>query len=181
MNEILSSETVFQGRAFKVQHDLVQRPNGQQTYDTVHHIGAVAMVPIDPNGRILFVRQYRHAARRRLLELPAGTLEEGEPVEDTAQRELREEVGMAPGCLTRLSDFFLAPGYSTERMYIYLAEDLKPGRLLGDEDEDLETERLTIDEAFSAIRSGEIEDAKTMLGLFLFKEYLESKGLESAV
>lgn len=179
-NEIISSETVFQGRAFKIQHDLVRRPNGEQAYDTVHHIGAVAMVPIDSDGRILFVRQYRHAARRRLLELPAGTLEEGEPVEDTAQRELREEVGMAPGRLTKLADFFLAPGYSTERMHIYIAQDLRPESLPGDEDEDLQTEPLTLDEAFAAIRSGEIEDAKTMLGLFLFREYLERNSVKSS-
>lgn len=175
-NEILNSEIVFRGRAFTIQHDQVQRPNGPQIYDTVHHIGAVAMVPIDADGLVLFVRQYRHAARRRLLELPAGTLEEGEPVEDTAQRELREEVGMSPGRLTKLAEFFLAPGYSTERMHIYLAEDLQPESLPGDEDEDLETERLTLDEAFAAIRSGEIEDAKTMLGLFLYREYSERKG-----
>ncbi len=179
-NEILSSETVYQGRAFKIQRDLIQRPNGPQTYDTVHHIGAVAMIPIDSDGKILFVRQYRQAARSRLLELPAGTLEEGEPVEDTAQRELREEVCMAPGRLTKLADFFLAPGYSTERMHIYLAEDLRPESLPGDEDEDLETERLTLDEAFAAMRSGEIEDAKTMLGLFLFRDHLAMKNLDSA-
>lgn len=173
-NEVLKSETAYQGRAFKIQRDLVQRPSGPQTYDTVHHIGAVAMIPVDADGKIIFVRQYRHAAKRRLLELPAGTLEEGEPVEDTAQRELREEVGMAPGRLTKLLDFFLAPGYSTERMHVYLAEDLRPESLPGDEDEDLETERFTLEEAFKAIRSGEIEDAKTILGLFLYKSHLES-------
>lgn len=171
-NEILESETVYQGRSFKIQRDVIERPSGPQVYDTVHHIGAVAMVPVDTDGRILFVRQYRHAVRSRILELPAGTLEEGEPVEDTAQRELREEVGMAPGRLTKLADFFLAPGYSTERMHIFLAEDLRPESLPGDEDEELEIERLTLEEAFSAIRSGGIEDAKTMLGLFLYKEYL---------
>jgi ADP-ribose pyrophosphatase len=180
MTDIISSETVFQGRAFKIQHDVIRRPNGDQTYDIVSHIGAVAMIPVDGDGRILFVRQYRHAARRNLLELPAGTLEEGEPVEDTAQRELREEVGMAPGRLTKLADFFLAPGYSTERMHIFVAEDLRPESLPGDEDEVLETERLTLDEAFTAIRSGEIEDAKTMLGLFLFKEYLSKENRSPA-
>lgn len=179
-NEILSSETVFRGRAFEIHQDRVKRPNGQQTYDTVHHIGAVAMVPIDSDGKILLVRQYRHAARRRLLELPAGTLEEGEPVEDTAQRELREEVGMAASRLTKLAEFFLAPGYSTERMHIYLAQDLQPESLPGDEDEDLETERLTLDEAFAAISTGQIEDAKTMLGLFLFKDHATRKEIGSA-
>src|SRR3970040_830208 len=84
-NEILSSETVFRGRAFKIQQDRVQPPNAPQTYDTVHHIGAVAMVPVDSDGRILFVSQYRHAARHRLLELPAGTLVEDGPLEQTGR------------------------------------------------------------------------------------------------
>lgn len=178
-NEILKSETVYQGRVFKIQHDLIQRPGGPQTYDTVYHIGAVAMIPIDEHGNILFVRQYRHAARRRLLELPAGTLEESESVEETAQREMREEVGLAPGHLTKLAEFFLAPGYSTERMHIYLAEGLSPEHLPGDEDEELEIERLTLDEALTAIQSGKIEDAKTILGLFLYKEHLSKNVMSS--
>jgi len=174
--KILKSETVFQGRAFRVQHDEVLRPNGNSTsIDTVVHIGAVAMVPVNAEGKVLLVRQYRHAARKALLELPAGTLEEGEPPEDCAQRELREEAGVAPGKLTKLAEFFLAPGYSTERMHIYLATDLRPESLPGDEDEALELETLSMEQAFVGVRSGEIEDAKTILGLFLAREYLKEK------
>ena len=174
--KILKSETVFQGRAFRVRHDEVLRPNGNSTtIDTVVHIGAVAMGPVNAEGKVILVRQYRHAARKALLELPAGTLEEGEPPEDCAQRELREEAGVAPGQLIKLGEFFLAPGYSTERMHIYLATGLRPESLPGDEDEALELETLSMEQAFAAVRSGQIEDAKTILGLFLARDYLKEK------
>lgn len=170
----LSSEIVYRGRAFAIRHDVLETEDGRQTtYDIVAHIGAVAMVPVDAGGQILLVRQYRHSAGRRLLELPAGTLEPGEAVEATAQRELREEVGMAAGKLTRLAEFFLAPGYSTERMWIFLAQELTPESLPGDEDEDLELVRMSLDDCFAAIASGEIEDAKTMLGLHLARQALQ--------
>lgn len=169
----LSSEILFRGRAFAVRHDLLETEDGRQvTYDVVAHIGAVAMVPVDASGQILLVRQYRHSAAKPLLELPAGTLEPGEPAEVTAQRELREEVGMAAGTLTKLAEFFLAPGYSTERMWVFLAEQLTPETLPGDEDEDLELVRMSLAECFAAINRGEIEDAKTILGLYLAREAL---------
>lgn len=169
----LSSEIAYRGRAFVIRHDLLQTPDGKQSvYDIVVHIGAVAMVAIDSDGKLLLVRQYRHSAEKVLLEIPAGTLEPDEPVERTAQRELREEVGMAAGKLERIADFFLAPGYSTERMYIFVAQDLKPDQLPGDEDEDLELVRMSWDECFAAIQSGDIEDAKTILGLKLAHEWL---------
>ncbi|MBX3002561.1 MAG: NUDIX hydrolase, partial [Anaerolineales bacterium] len=144
-------------------------------YDTVVHIGAVSMVPVDADGKILLVRQYRHSTGKQLLELPAGTLEPGEASEVTAQRELREEVGMGAGSLTLLAEFFLAPGYSTERMWIYLAQDLQPDALPPDQDEDLEVVRLSLEECLAAIGSGEIEDAKTMLGLLLARQVLAAQ------
>lgn len=169
----LKSQTLYSGRAFDVRRDQVEFPSRYKTtYDIVVHIGAVAMVPIDSDGQIILVRQYRHSAGKMLLELPAGTLDEGEEPEACAQRELREEIGMAPGSLEKLGDFFLAPGYSTERMYIYLARDLSAEKLEGDEDENLEVVRMSAEAAFAAIRSGEIEDAKTIVGLFLAQERL---------
>jgi ADP-ribose pyrophosphatase len=169
----ISSEVAYRGRSFVVNHDVLQTPQGKQTtYDIVVHIGAVAMVAIDSSGRLLLVRQYRHSTGKYLLELPAGTLEPGEPVEQTAQRELREEVGMAAATLTLLVNFFLAPGYSTERMWIFIAQNLTPEKLEGDEDEDLEIVRMTWEECFAAIQNGEIEDAKTILGLYLARERL---------
>lgn len=169
----ISSEIAYRGRVFDIRHDVLANADGKEiAYDTVVHNGAVAMVAVDAENQILFVRQYRHSTGKRLLELPAGTLDNGESPEACAQRELREEVGMAPGSLTKLGEFFLAPGYSTERMWIFLARDLQPEKLQGDEDEDIEIERISLEGSLAAIRSGEIEDAKTIAGLYLAQEHL---------
>ena len=163
----------YRARVFDVRRDEIELPSGlKTTYEIVAHNGAVAMVPVDNKGKIILVRQYRHSTGKRLLELPAGTLNDGEDPEACAQRELREEIGMAPGKLTEIAEFFLAPGYSTERMWIYLAQDLSPEKLSTDEDEDLEIETLAIGEAFVRIENGEIEDAKTILGLYMAREKL---------
>jgi len=170
---VFCGETVYRARAFEVRRNQILYPDGRQaTFDIVAHNGAVAMVPVADNGDIIFVRQYRPTTDKLLLELPAGTLNKGEDPQACAQRELREEIGMAPGRLTKLAEFFLAPGYSTERMHVYLAQDLRPERLPHDDDEVLEVVSLSMQAAFAAIRSGEIEEAKTMLGLYLARELL---------
>ena len=172
----LSSQTVYHARVFDVHRDEVLYPDGRQaTFEIVVHNGAVAIVPIHDSGDIVFVRQYRHSAGKRLLEIPAGTLGKGEDPEACAQRELREEIGMGSGRLTKLAEFFLAPGYSTERMHVYLAQDLRPELLPHDEDEDLDVESLSMEAAFAAIRLGEIEEAKTMLGLYLARAFLQKE------
>lgn len=169
----ISSELAYRGQKFSVRRDILETNDGREAiYDTVVHIGAVSMVPVDADGKILLVRQYRHSTGKQLLELPAGTLEPGEAAEVTAQRELREEIGMGAGSLTLLAEFYLAPGYSTERMWIYLAQELQPDALPPDQDEDLEVVRLSLEECLAAIGSGEIEDAKTMLGLYMAQRAL---------
>lgn len=169
----ISSEIAYRGRVFNVRHDVLENSEGRHiTYDSVVHNGAVAMVALDDGGQIFLVRQYRHATGKRLLELPAGTLDDHEDPEACAQRELREEIGMAPGTLTKLAEFFLAPGYSTERMWIYLAQNLKPEKLAGDEDEDIEIEQMSFMDCLAAVRNGKIEDAKTIAGLYLAQGYL---------
>jgi ADP-ribose pyrophosphatase len=113
--ETLTHEIIYRGRAFNVRRDQVRFPDQHTMHlDIIEHAGAVTLLPLDENGCILFVRQYRHAAGKMLLELPAGTLEVGEPPEDCAHREMREETGMAAGKLLKIGEFFLAPGYSTE-------------------------------------------------------------------
>jgi len=135
----------------------------------------VALLPVGQDGLIWFVRQYRHPAGKRLLELPAGTLEPGEPPEECARRECREEIGMAPGRLERLGGFYLAPGYSTEYLHVFLAADLQPSPLPGDEDEQLEIERLGLEQALRRMRRGEIEDAKSLAALLLGLPLLQSE------
>ena len=166
--ELISSEVVFKGKVFDVRVDQVRLADGHETrIDLVIHPGAVTLIPRDEDGTIWFVRQYRHATGGYLLELPAGTLEQGEDPASTASRESREEIGMSPGRLEDLGGFFLAPGYSNEYMYVFLATDLEPDALALDPDEIIEIEKLTVQEVVAQIRNGGFQDAKTLAALQL--------------
>ena len=166
--KLIKSEPAFQGRTFKMRRDTVQLPNGRETrLDIVEHGGSVVMVPVDADGNILFVRQYRHAAGLDMLELPAGTRDGAEPPEVCAAREMREETGMAAASLESLGAFYLAPGYSTEFMYVYLATDLSPNPLQADADEFLQVERIKAAEAMDMARNGKLQDAKSLAALLL--------------
>lgn len=171
--EILTSETLYHGRAFDVRRDQIRLPNGKSTaLDIVDHSGAITIVPVDASGVIWFVRQYRHPTGQMLLELPAGTLEPGEQPEEAALREIREEIGMAAKSIKLLGEFYLAPGYSTEYMYIYLAKGLTPAPLDQDEDEILFVEKIPASEVYQLIESGKIQDAKTLLGMYMARAYI---------
>ncbi len=166
--EVLSSKVLFEGKIFDVRVDRVRLANGHETrIDLVIHSGAVTMIPIGEDGSIWFVRQYRHATGGYLLELPAGTLEQGEDPAITAARECREEIGMAPGRLENLGGFYLAPGYSNEYMHVFVATDLKPDALAPDPDEVIEIEKLTRQEVKAQIKGGGFQDAKTLACLLL--------------
>jgi ADP-ribose pyrophosphatase len=172
--ELLKSEIVYPGRAFTIRRDTVRLPDGRETtLDIVTHVGSVILLPVDDQGNLLFVRQYRHATGLDLLELPAGTLDEGEQPEACARRELREETGMAAGNLEHLGGFYLAPGYSTEYMHVYLATCLRPDPLEADADEFLSVEAIPLPKALEMARQGEIPDAKSLAALFLAQQHLE--------
>jgi len=166
--ETIARETIYRGRAFNVRRDEVRFPNQHTMHlDIIEHVGAVTILPIDSEGRILFVRQYRHATGKELLELPAGTLDVGELPENCALREIREETGFAAGKLIKLGEFFLAPGYSTEYMVVYLATELHPDPLPGDQDEFITLEPIPIELAYSLALNGEIQDGKSLAALLL--------------
>ena len=113
--KLLKSEVLMKGRAFTIRRDHLETPDGRETkFEIIEHGGSVVIIPIDEHGDMLLVRQYRHATGGDLLELPAGTLDGDEDPEVCAAREIREETGMAAGTLKKVSDFYLAPGYSTE-------------------------------------------------------------------
>jgi ADP-ribose pyrophosphatase len=172
--ELLKSEPLFQGRAFKIRRDTMKTPDGGETrLEIVEHGGSVVIVPVDGEGNMLFVRQYRHAAGLDLLELPAGTRDGDEPHADCAAREIREETGMAADTLIRVGDFFLAPGYSTEFMAVFLATDLRHDPLEADADEFLQVEKMPVREAVQIAERGEMPDAKSLAALFLARPYLE--------
>jgi len=172
--ELIKSETLLQGRAFKVRRDYLKTPNGDETkLEIIEHGGSVVIVPIDNNGNLLLVRQYRHAAQQDLLELPAGTRNNEEPFEECAAREIREETGMEAGKLQRVGDFYLAPGYSTEFMAVFLATELKHNPLEADFDEFLQVEKLPVKQAVDLFQSGKMLDAKSLAAWLLAKPYLE--------
>ncbi|MDR5683529.1 MAG: NUDIX hydrolase [Armatimonadota bacterium] len=170
MERPIRSRTVFEGRVVRVRVEEVALPSGRTaTREIVEHRGAVAMVPLTPAGEVLMVRQYRRALDAWLLELPAGTIEPGEDVTECLQRELAEEVGMQAGRIEHLITFFPSPGFLTERVHVYACTDLRPHRLAAEE-EGLEVVPLPLAEARSRVDSGEIQDAKSVIGILLVAE-----------
>jgi ADP-ribose pyrophosphatase len=166
--ELLRSESLLKGRAFAIRRDWMKAPDGRETkFDIIEHGGSVVIVPIDADGNLLFVRQYRHAAGQDLLELPAGTLDENEDPAVCAAREIREETGFAAGKLEKIGEFYLAPGYSTEFMVVYLARDLTHSPLEADADEFLSLEKIPIQQALAMAMRGEMPDAKSLAALLL--------------
>ena len=166
---VLSSTIAYSGRLFDVELDQLLFPGGVEAHrEIIRHPGAVCMVPVHADGTISVVRQYRHAAGKHLLELPAGTLEPGEEPRSTAVRELQEEVGFLPNTVETLGGFYVAPGYTSEYIHLFVCRDLEPSNLDGDDDEDIEVETLTMEEARKAIANGRIEDAKSIIGILRF-------------
>ncbi len=171
--EVLERSYVFDGRVFRVRQDRIRLPGGRETVlDIVEHHGAVVILPVSEEGYIWFVRQYRHAAGKYLLELPAGTLEPNESPETCARRELQEEIGMKAAQWTYLGSFYVAPGYTSEHMHAYLAQDLQPSSLGRDEDEILDVVSLPWPDVWNMVRQRAIHDAKTLATLFLALPYL---------
>lgn len=172
--KLVKSETLLQGRAFKIRRDYLKTPDGKETkLEIVEHGGSVVVIPIDNDGNMWFVRQYRHAASKDLLELPAGTRNGDEPFEGCAAREVREETGMEAGTLTKVGEFYLAPGYSTEFMGVFLATDLKHNPLDPDVDEFLSVEKMSVKSALEMAEHGEMPDAKSLAALLLARPHLE--------
>ena len=174
--KLIDSENIFKGRVFTIRRDSLRTPDGRTTkFDIVEHHGSVVILPVDKEGNLLLVRQYRHAAMDDLLELPAGTLDgPDEAPLDCAAREVREETGMAAGRLEELGKFFLAPGYSTELMTVFLATNLRYDPLEPDADEFLQVEKLPLAEAFSLAEAGKMPDAKTLAALLMARPHLKS-------
>ena len=162
----IATRRIHEGRIINLREDTVAMPSGREAKrEIIEHNGAVCIVPILPDGRVVLVRQYRKPAEDFLLEIPAGGLEKGESIEECAARELREECGYQPGKLTHLYDAFLAPGYSTELIHCFLAEDLSEQSDDPDEDENVEIEIYALDELNAMIDDGRIKDSKTICAL----------------
>ncbi len=171
--EHIQIETIYSGHIFSVEKVSVRLPDEKvKAYELVRHDPAVTLVPVDANGLIYFVRQYRVGAGQFVLELPAGGLEPQEDPAEGAGREIREDIGMAAGQLQMIGEFFMAPGYSSERLTIFLATGLYPDPLAPDADEFLQIEKIPVEEAYRLAASGAIPDGKTLAALLLARPYL---------
>ena len=164
----IDSQRIYDGKTLGVRVDRVRLPGGATTQrEILEHSPAVVIVPIDHEGRILLVRQYRKAAERPLLEAPAGGLEPGESPEEGVLRELREEVGFTADKLQQMTGFWMVPGFCTEYMYAYLATDLSESPLSPDEDELIQVVPTHMLEIPDMIRSGYIEDGKSIAAILM--------------
>jgi ADP-ribose diphosphatase len=165
--EFIDSRKIFEGRVFDVTVDTVREHGQTYVRDVVHHPGSAVILPVFDDDTIALVKQYRHPAVKYLLELPAGTLNDRERPEVGAARELEEELGLVAGRMEKLSEFFISPGFLSEKMWLYLATDLRETQQRLEDDEAIEIVRLPIDRALQMITENEIEDAKTIIGLLL--------------
>ena len=174
--KVLSSKTVFKGRVFGVRREKVIEPAGvEATREIVTHPGSVVVLPVFPDGRILMIRQYRHSVRQYLWELVAGSKDPGESFEAGARRELREETGYTARRMRKLLDLFPTPGFVSENMVIFLAEELKLGKAHPEPDEKIELRILSLREIENWMRAGRIRDAKSVAGILYYAHCLRRK------
>jgi len=164
--ELISSRRIYEGRVVNLRVDRVRLPSGRETErEIVEHGGAVGVVAVDEHGDVLLVRQYRSALGRALLEIPAGTLGEGESARACALRELKEETGYSADRAEELYAFYSSPGFSNERIWLFLATGLKAGPQDPETDEIIEVVKLALTKAVEMVEAGEICDGKSILGL----------------
>jgi ADP-ribose pyrophosphatase len=176
--EISESRSIYQGRVVSLSLDTVKTSDGKiHVREKVHHPGAVAIVPVDQDGNVVMIRQYRHSVGKVLWEIPAGKLEPGEEPADCARRELAEETGYWPEKLLEMNRFYTAPGFASEIIHLFFAQELRPFSALQDEDESIAVNTLTMQECKKMIINGSIEDAKTIIGI-LMVDFLQLNCLE---
>ncbi len=165
--ESLSSELIYKGKVFDIRVDEIREGDIEYKRDIVVHKGSAVVIPVFEDGTVALVRQYRHAAGKYLLEICAGTLNAGEDPEIGARRELEEEIGVTAGKMEKLCEFYVSPGFLTEKMHLYLATDLTETAQNLEADEILTVERHHLSDLFEMVKSGQIEDAKTIIGITL--------------
>lgn len=173
----IQTEKIYEGRIINVRVDDVSLPNGETSKrELISHQGGVAIIPVTREGKILFVKQYRKAIEKTLIEIPAGLIDEGEDPSETAVRELEEETGYTAKNISFVTSFYPSPGYTDELNYIYFSNELERLEEIihGDDDEFIEVIALTLTEAKQYVRDKKIHDAKTIYAI-LYLETLEMK------
>jgi ADP-ribose pyrophosphatase len=177
--EILKSQVVYRGKIFDIVQKKIKLPNGREgDFDVINHNDSVAILPVDQEKKVWLVRQYRYPIAKLLLEIPAGVMEDGEEPIECAQRELREEIGMGAEKMEPIGKFYLAGGFSTEYMHVFLASGLFKSYAKPDEDEFIRIEKYPISEVLQMAKNDELEDAKTLAAFYLaysrLKQFLEN-------
>jgi ADP-ribose pyrophosphatase len=169
---VLSHRRVYDGKILSLELDEIQEEGGTKALrEVVRHRGSVAAIPVDDDGRLVLVRQYRHPVGQALWEVPAGVLEKGESPEQAIRRELEEEVGRRAGHLERLVTFHPTPGFCDEVLHLFRATRLEEAPVHPDDDELLEVKWYTLDAARGLLHAGEIKDAKTVIALLMESEH----------
>ena len=169
----ISSDRVYTGKTISLRVDTVEIPNrGYKKREIVEHNGAVGIIAITRENKVVLVKQYRKAIEKELWEIPAGKIEPGENPKESAIRELKEETGYSAQSIKLLHKFYTSAGFSNQKIYIYLAENLTSGSQDFDDDEFIETKEFSLNEVYDMIYNNYIEDAKTSIGMLLIKELL---------
>ncbi len=173
---MMASETVFRGHRFRVDRVMQATAAGERARDIVRHPGSVVILPLVSATEVCLIENYRVAVDRRLLELPAGTLEPGENPDACADRELQEETGYRATQIERLHAFYAAPGISDEKMHLFLATGLLPGAAAREAGEEIENRVVPLSEALAMIADERIVDAKTIVGLLYYDVLRRQRG-----
>jgi ADP-ribose pyrophosphatase len=174
--EVLERQTMYHGLVFDVTRERVQEPGGLvATRDYVQHPGSVVVLPVFGDGRILLIRQYRHAAKEYLWELVAGRKDDGEDFLQGARRELKEETGYSAKKLKKILELFPTPGFVAEKMVLFLALGLTEGEASPEDDEKIEKKIVTLEKAYDWIRNGTIRDMKTTVGILFYDKFVRPR------
>jgi ADP-ribose pyrophosphatase len=174
--KVLSSKGIYQGRILKLRVDTVLTVDGRKsTREIVAHEPCIGVVAVDNEDNVLLVNQYRSPLEKDLLEIPAGGIDKGEKPAAAVIREMREETGLKPGKVERLTGFYLSPGFCDEYMHLFLAEDLVPAPLSAEDTVGIEVVRVPVAKVPELIFSGKIEDSKSVAGLLYYLERRKSK------
>ncbi|CAK7016224.1 NUDIX hydrolase [Tissierella carlieri] len=172
----MKSDKLYEGKLLNLRVDTVEIPDKKYSKrEIVEHPGGVAVIPVTDDNSIILVKQYRKAVERFLLEVPAGKLELNEEPRETAVRELKEETGYEAKKLEYLLEFYTSPGFSNEKIYLFLATDLVEGEPTPDVGEFIETVKYNIEDLIKMVERGEITDSKTIIGINFAKKYIDKK------
>lgn len=179
MFDLISSEYVYNGKVMDIKRDVISLPNGATAVrETIVRGGACAVVPVDDEGNIYLVKQYRHAIGKEMVEIPAGMMNPGETPLQCAMREMEEEIGLKAGNMKFVSKMYLSVGVCNELLHLYIATDLKPGVQHLDPDEFIEIKKYKLEDAYKMIFDGSITDAKSMFGILAYKHLSENRQAE---